>query len=116
DLKPPMGQDLLAAASLAFRAPNLLPATQACLAVGFGLSLLAAWLRWVLANPHRKPTHHVRGATFAPAAVLRRMADERTLRNRLLRVRAAFQFAQVKPGPRQVWNDFWREVPQATVG
>lgn len=116
DLQPPMLRDLKAAASLAFSAANLRPITFTSLAVGSGVSGLIVWLIWLLGNPHRKPSGHVRGATFTKISVLRRMTDERTVRNRLTRVRAAFQFAQTKPGPAQLWKDFWRKVPQATVG
>ncbi len=116
DLQPPMWRDLKAAAELAFSAPNLRPITLTSLVVGCGLSWLVAWLVWLLGNPHSKPGRHLRGATFATVPVLRRMTNERTVRNRLIRVRAAYQFAQVKPTPFQIWRDFWRPVPQATVG
>ncbi|MGE0098071.1 MAG: type IV secretion system DNA-binding domain-containing protein [Hydrogenophaga sp.] len=116
DLKPPMAHDLLAAASLAFRAPNLLTITYASLALGGGFVGVVVWLAWMLGNPHSKPVRHVRGATFTTVAVLRRMTSEQTVRNRLIRVRTAFQFAQIKPRPSQIWQDFWRTVPQATVG
>lgn len=115
-LQPPMARDLQAAARLAFSAPNLVSITHTSLAVGCGLSLAVAWLFWLFGDPHSKPARHVRGATFAPVAVLRRMTNEQTVRNRLIRVRAAFQFAQDKPGPLRLWRDFWRHVPQATVG
>lgn len=116
DLQPPMARDLKAAAGLAFSASNLVPITTGSLVAGGALSLFVAWLVWVLGNPHSKPARHVRGATFASVAVLRRMTDESTIRNRLIRVRAAFQFSQTKPGLAQIWKDFWRKVPQATVG
>ncbi|MCW5654243.1 type IV secretion system DNA-binding domain-containing protein [Hydrogenophaga sp.] len=116
ELKPPMGANLKAAAMLAFSASNLLPITIGSLAVGYGLSLVGVWLAWLLGNPHMKPSRHVRGATFASVPVLKRMTNEQTVRNRFLRVKAAFQFAHEKPGPAQIWRDFWRHVPQATVG
>lgn len=115
-LKAPMARDLEAAASLAFSAPNLVSITHTSLAAGTALCLLVVWLVWVLGNPHSKPARHVRGATFASVAVLRNMTNEQTVRNRLIRVHAAYQFAQTKPGPAELWKDFWRTVPQATVG
>jgi hypothetical protein len=116
DLKPPMGRDLQMAAQLAFSASNLVTITTLSMVCGAGLSVLVTWLVWVLGNPHSKPSRHVRGATFASVPVLTRLTDERTLRNRFIRVAAAYRFAERKPGPRQLWRDFWRPVPQARVG
>lgn len=92
-LPKPWTAELKRAAMAAFEAPNLTPITFSTLQMAAAAAFAIALTSYLFRNPHRRRRQHVRGSAMAPVAVLRRMTNAGTLRNRVLRVQAKRKFS-----------------------
>lgn len=111
----PYGNELKAAAKVAFSAQNLASVTYGSIAAGLLATTILLYAVFLFMNPHRKRRGHIRGVDLAPPSVLRRMANDNTLRNKLRRLKERQEFSHAKVVPADVLREHIKQVTIAGI-